>query len=159
MDSTESFSMKDIILRFRPPRIAICLMAFAGLLYWFVPVLRRSFFSCPGCAVVALIAGFGVMMWAWNDFRREKNPICPTETAVTLIRSGPFRFSRNPMYLGMELMLLMPFLWSGAIFFLLPAALFFGIIHLVFIPYEEERMKQTFKGDYGTYRARVRRWL
>ena len=151
--------MKDAIVRLKPPRIAIFLMAAASLLYWFGPVVRLWPFSCPGFGVAASIAGFGVMMWAWNEFRRQKNPVHPTATAVTLVRSGPFRFSRNPMYLGMELMLLAPFLCSGSLFFFLPPAFFFGIIHLIFIPYEEERMEHTFKEDYDVYRAQVRKWL
>ena|SRR5208283_2550564 len=158
-NSRESFSMKDAILRLRPPRIAIFLVAVASLSYCFAPVVRLSPFSCPGCGVAALTAGFGVMMWAWSEFRREKNPICPTAAPVTLVRSGPFRFSRNPMYQGMELMLLAPFLWSGSLFFFLAPAVFFGIIHFIFIPYEEQRLNHTFKEDYNAYRAQVRRWV
>jgi protein-S-isoprenylcysteine O-methyltransferase Ste14 len=62
-------------------------------------------------------------------------------------------------YLGMELMLLAPFLWWGSLFFLLPPALFFAIIHLIFIPYEEERLHHTFKEDYNAYSEQVRRWV
>jgi protein-S-isoprenylcysteine O-methyltransferase Ste14 len=134
-------------------------MVATSLAYWFAPVVRLSLFSCHSCGVAALTAGFGVMMWAWSEFRQKKNPICPTATAVTLVRSGPFRFSRNPMYLGMESMLLAPLLWSGSLSFFLPPAVFFGIIHFIFIPYEEERLEHTFKEDYGAYSAKVRRWI
>lgn len=151
--------IKDTILKLRPPRIAMSLMAVAGLFYWLVPVARLSLFSCPGCGLVALGSGFGVMMWAWGMFQREKNPICPTATARTLIRSGPFRFTRNPMYLGMILMLLWPFLWTGCPVFLFPPTAFFGIIHNFFIPYEENSLGHSFSEDYAAYKGMVRRWI
>jgi protein-S-isoprenylcysteine O-methyltransferase Ste14 len=63
------------------------------------------------------------------------------------------------MYLGMELMLLAPLLWSGSLILFIPPAVFSGIIHIIFIPYEEERLDHTFKEDYDVYKGQVRRWL
>ena len=60
----------------------------------------RGLAMCIKCGVLLSGAGFGVMMWAWWQFRQRGNPICPTEGAHEVISAGPYRVTRNPMYLG-----------------------------------------------------------
>lgn len=151
--------MINKIITLRPPRIAAALMLIAGILYWTVPVLHLTFWSSPLVGSIFAGAGFVVMLWAWAEFRRFNNPICPTARAATMIRSGPFRVTRNPMYLGMLLMLLSPSIWLGSPFLLLPALAFFGIMSFIFIPYEESRMELQFQDGYKGYRTEVRRWV
>lgn len=151
--------MRERLLRLRPPRIALALLAGAALLARWVPGLSHRWWSCPLAGVLALVAGFVVMMWAWLLFRRLGNPVCPTAGALTLIRSGPYRFSRNPMYLGMLLMLLAVFCWRGNPVFLAPPLLFFALLRGVFIPFEEAGLQQAFPEGFPRYRAATRRWL
>ncbi len=151
--------MKDRILNLRPPRIAMALVALTGLIYGAFPVIRFSLWDSVWCALVAFLLGFVVMMWGWLEFQRKHNPICPTATPVTLIDSGPFRLSRNPMYLGMLLMLMSPAIGLGAPLFLLPPMLFYGVMDFVFIPHEEEVMRGLFRQDFTDYANSTRRWL
>ncbi len=92
-------------------------------------------------------------------FQKCKTPIKPTETPAAMVTDGPYRVTRNPMYLGFVIMLLGAAVWVGTLpMFLAPAA-FFLIISLVYIPREEEKMEKIFGQGYRDYKKRVRRWL
>lgn len=151
--------MRRHLLGLRPPRIAGFLLIVAALLYGLRPPLRHHWWFLPGAAALTFSAGCGIMLWAWLLFRRRQNPVCPTARAVTFIRSGPYRLSRNPMYLGMLLMLLAVFVWLGSPVFLAPPLLFFLILQLVFIPFEEERLAQVFPEEFPAFLSHTRRWL
>ena len=151
--------MRHKVIKMRPPRIAIVLLATCGLLYWLIPSLRTYFWYCPGLGITIFTFGLGLMMWAWVTFKSLKNPICPTATAITLIRTGPFRYSRNPMYLGMLIMLISVFIWTGAPIFIAPPVLFFAIIQIFFIPFEEARLADIFKDEYMEYEVATGRWI
>ena len=73
--------------------------------------------------------------------------------------TGPFRFTRNPMYLGITIMLLGIAVAVGSPAMLIAPMGFFAIMSLVFIPYEEGRLREFFPKDYLDYTQRVRRWL
>jgi protein-S-isoprenylcysteine O-methyltransferase Ste14 len=109
--------------------------------------------------VACLVGGFAMMMWAWALFNAKKTAICPTSEASTLIEKGPFHFTRNPMYLGMILMLCgISFLMGSFIIFAAPIA-FFITVNYVFIPVEEQNMERIFGSRFNEYRQQVRRWL
>lgn len=152
-------TIKEKVVKIRPPRIAVSLMGVAGIIYGFFPAMRSSFWRCLWGGFGVLLLGTAVMLWAWAEFQGKDNPIRPTDTPVTLIRSGPFRFSRNPMYLGMLLMLLSPLAALGSPLFLFPPLVFFGVIDFVFIPYEEKTLEALFKEAFSSYSGSVRRWL
>jgi len=67
--------------------------------------------------------------------------------------------SRNPIYLGMVLMLVGCAIYAGTLLFYLVAALYFAIINIVFCPYEEQKMQGTFGEEFLAYKRSVRRWL
>jgi len=147
------------LVRLRPPRIALVLLGLGVGLHFLVPQAYRGDFSCWACGIAGIAAGFSLMLWAWALFRRVGTPIRPTERAATLVRSGPFRVSRNPMYLGMLLMLAGVAAWVGSFPMLLPPISFLAIVSAVFIPHEEARLREIFGDDYASYARRVRRWL
>ena len=105
--------------------------------------------------------GAGILLngWAVGLFRTKKTTIKPFEVSSDLLMEGPFRFSRNPMYLCMILIL------SGAVFFfnnftsiMAPFAMFITL-NFEFIPYEEQMLEEKFGKTYVDYKSRVRRWL
>src|SRR5262245_54720550 len=112
----------------------------------------------PGAALT--VVGVGLSAWAALTFRRHRAEIGPSsETHSTLVASGPFRFSRNPMYLGALAVGVGAALLAGAWpMWLVPAALFL-LQNSVIIPFEERSMERTFGDAYRDYRSRVRRWI
>jgi len=106
-----------------------------------------------------LIIGFLTRVWATFYFYKERMKVISLSPQRTLITSGPYAFSRNPLYLG------------GNVFVFLGAALLFGslaavlitLIHFPFIDLfvrrEEKQLERDFGDDWLQYRRRVRRWL
>ena len=110
---------------------------------------------------VALIAiGLLSMFWAVFVFRRagtELNPMSPTNKE--LVVAGPFRLTRNPMYLGIVLVSLGIAFSSGSLPMFAVPILAFATANWVHIPYEEAKMRRQFGSAYDSYTAKVRRWL
>jgi protein-S-isoprenylcysteine O-methyltransferase Ste14 len=136
------------LINFRPPQLAWILIGLSAGLHFVLPSSYRGQFSCWVCGAIAIGIGFGLMMWAWALFRQTGTPIRPTERAAALVRSGPFRFSRNPMYLGIVIMLLGIAAWVGSFPMLIATVGFFVFMRAVFIPYEEARLHEAF-GEYS----------
>jgi protein-S-isoprenylcysteine O-methyltransferase Ste14 len=111
-------------------------------------------------AVVLVILGIALAVTAAMLFRREGTEIEPTSAANRkLVTSGPFRFTRNPMYLGLVIVTLGIAFWVGAWpMFLAPVAIF-ATANWVHIPFEEAKMRRQFGDAFDTYGRRVRRWI
>ena len=146
-------------MRIVPPVIALLCLLGASALQWLLPNWRFRF---PGQAVagglVALV-GIACAVLASRAFRRRETTISPHGTPTALVTEGPFRYTRNPMYLGMLLLLLgLAIGFGGLMLFAAPVA-FFAIISVTQIPAEEARLLAIFGDEYTAYRARVRRWI
>jgi len=72
---------------------------------------------------------------------------------------GPFKFSRNPMYIGLVNVSLGVSLLFGTVIFLLAPILLFLTLNFYNIPYEEKKMEKIFGKEYLEYKKKVRRWL
>jgi len=123
----------------------------------FVPLPMHA--SLPFAAAVTGTIGFLLMLRAWWSFKRVDTAICPTDSATTLVTHGVFSVTRNPMYLGIILMLLGLALVTGSAPFYIAAAGYGVVMDRVFCPYEEEKSAAEFGQEYLDYLNRVRRWL
>lgn len=110
-----------------------------------------------GAVVFAI--GAGIAAWGLWAFRKARTTTVPGEESSQLVTSGPYRFTRNPMYVG----LIMAYVGEAGILrqlgplLLLPLVV--AYVHWVVIPLEESTLAQVFGVHYERYRARVRRWL
>ena len=130
--------------------VPICWLAFPGFSLIGFPE------SLLGLSVTAL--GTALVYRTWKLFMKHATPEDFSESTY-LVTEGPYRHSRNPMYLGMCLFLLGLALASGNPVSLVSPAFFLLVMHFRFIPYEERKMEKTFGKSYLDYRKRVRRWL
>ena len=103
----------------------------------------------------------GILIIAWPilAFLRASTGVVPFSPATSLVTGGLYRFTRNPMYLGMSLILLGGALHAGSLGALLPVPLFPIVIQQRFILAEEQFLESTFGAEYLTYCTQVRRWL
>jgi protein-S-isoprenylcysteine O-methyltransferase Ste14 len=92
-------------------------------------------------------------------FRRAGTHPQPWRPATALVTTGPYRFTRNPMYLGFTLLYLGISLWVNTVWPLLLLPLILLTIQYGVVTREEAYMERCFGDDYRTYRSRVRRWL
>jgi protein-S-isoprenylcysteine O-methyltransferase Ste14 len=107
------------------------------------------------CVLLPFVLGFAAL----RAMRRARTSVIPYRPTTALLTGGPYRLSRNPMYLAMVvqyvgLALLLDSLWAIV---LLPLALV--VVHVTVIKREERYLEQRFGEDYRSYKARVRRWL
>lgn len=147
------------MLGYKPPRIAMALLLSAIVLQLAAPSVFPVVPSLPAAGFVAALSGFGIMLRAWWLFRQQATAICPTAKSTALITTDVYRLTRNPMYLGIALMLLGVAMATGSLPCYAATLLFFLIIDFVFCPFEEARLGETFGNEYARYRKAVRRWL
>jgi protein-S-isoprenylcysteine O-methyltransferase Ste14 len=105
-------------------------------------------------AIGAIIAG-----WSWTIFRRAGTTRVPGESSSTLVTWGPYRFSRNPMYVGLAVAYLGEAAMLRQLWPVLLLPLVLAYLNWTVIPLEESRLHETFKDGYDHYRHRTRRWL
>ena len=108
---------------------------------------------------VMVMAGLLLLVLANRLFLRDKTDAIPFRNVTALVTDGIYRFTRNPMYLGMALILLGCAVTLGAATTLLVPPLFMVIIEWRFIRPEEELLRGLFPDDFPAYCRRVRRWL
>ena len=109
--------------------------------------------------LVLLSAGLALIAWAMVTFRSANTPVMPFRPARLVVRTGPFRYTRNPIYLGMTsaylgLSLVANQAWPVV---LLPIVLV-ALTRLV-IEHEERHLIEAFGTEYEAYQSHVRRWL
>jgi protein-S-isoprenylcysteine O-methyltransferase Ste14 len=111
-------------------------------------------------AVALTVLGVALIVAAAALFRREGTELNPSSTTNRkLVTSGPFRFTRNPMYLGLMIVTLGIAFWVGAWpMFLAPVATF-ATTNCVFVPFEEAKMRNQFGEAFDAYAGKVRRWI
>ena len=110
-----------------------------------------------GQGLIAL--GVALTALALSEFRRHQTPPIPGRHAAALIRTGPFRWSRNPIYLADALMLTGAVLWMGAWLGLLLVPGFIFVLTKRFILPEEARLSTDFGEEFAAWAAATRRWL
>ena len=147
------------IIDYRPPRIAMSLTVMAALAHWLLPGMETNLFNNRVPGLITGVTGFSIMMRGWWLFRINQTAICPTAPATFLVTGGIYRFTRNPMYLGICLMLFGLAMYTGGLPFYLTAVLFFLIINTYFCPYEENKLTDAFGDQYQNYQRSVRRWI
>lgn len=141
-----------------PTYFLLSLLAFVGL-HVAVPIGRVSF---PGSSLVGALlitAGVGFNVSASRLFERRGIAIRPGMRSSVLATGGLFRISRNPMYLGIALILVGAALAFGSLPGVVVAGLFVVMMTRDFIRYEEALLEAEFGEEYAEYRGRVRRWL
>jgi len=108
-----------------------------------------------------LLVGGGLLLIALAamEFRRHKTTIVPHETPARLIRSGIFRRTRNPIYLGDALILAGLILRWDAVLSLPLVPVFVWIIEKRFVIPEENRMRRIFRAEFARYCEKTRRWV
>ncbi len=105
-----------------------------------------------GCAVLVFLLSF-------REFRAAGTSVRGSERSTVIVRTGPYRFSRNPIYLAFILLVLGLSVWLNNLWLLVTLVPAVGLIAIVVIPREERFLERNFHEQYASYKATVRRWL
>ncbi|MEO0971935.1 MAG: isoprenylcysteine carboxylmethyltransferase family protein [Pseudomonadota bacterium] len=136
-------------------------LAMWGVARWGLASLSFTMPLQKSVALVLIVAGLTLDGLALVGFFRARTAITPLqpEKASTLVQGGLYRFTRNPMYLGLLVVLSGWALWLGNPVNLLGLVLFVVLINRWQIAPEEQALRHKFGADYDAYCERVRRWL
>jgi len=150
------------LLKFRavPPAWILPSILLGWALHHWLPIL--VWLPSPWRYVLAAAAwttSLVITGQAARTLARHETTIYPNGESTALVTSGIYRHTRNPMYLGMALIVLGAAFLMGSLSALLAVAFFCATIRGLFIRGEEERLEGWFGEEYRHYRRRVRRWL
>jgi protein-S-isoprenylcysteine O-methyltransferase Ste14 len=142
----------------RPPIIFLCAIVLGIVLnrVWplhFMPGNARLL--GPFVTVCAIV----LFLLSYREFRRAGTPVPGSRPSTAIVRTGPYRFSRNPIYLAFILLVLGLSFWLNNLWLLVTLVPAFALIAMVVIPREERFLERNFDEQYSSYKARVRRWF
>ena len=149
-------------VRILPPILFLAVLVAAFLLQW-VWSLRmvpgELVLMVRAIGMVLVVLAFALGLSAVSRFRKAGTNVSPLEPVTVLVLEGPYRFTRNPMYLGFVLLTtgvagIANSLWP--IVLLVPALV---ILQRGVIEPEERFLERKFGAEYRVYKARVRRWI
>ena len=123
------------------------------------PIDRPSLAITLGVTLIGAAAWLALDGAAMLHFRRAETSMVPFNPTTALVTSGPYRFTRNPMYLGMAFLYVAVALASGVIWALAVLPVVIALVDRLVIAREEPYLERKFGQSYRDYRVRVRRWL
>ncbi|HJX49851.1 MAG TPA: isoprenylcysteine carboxylmethyltransferase family protein [Candidatus Nanoarchaeia archaeon] len=142
-----------------PPTFFYFGIFFIILLHFIFPFFRIITYPYNLIGIGFVIIGVLLNTWAWLLFIKNKTTQNPFKQPNKFIKIGVYKFSRNPMYLGMLLILIGMSVLSGKLITFSIPLLFWVIINKWYVPIEEKIMEKRFKKDYSKYKDDVRRWI
>lgn len=145
--------------RITPPLYLFASLILMWLLNRYWPLYRYLHEPWTYLGIVPVLAGIAVAMVSARRFLHAKTGIVPFDKATTLVTGGFYRHTRNPMYLGLFMILIGVALMMGSLASLLPVWLFMLVIRYNFVAGEERFLEAAFGRDYLEFKHKVRRWF
>lgn len=106
------------------------------------------------------VTGGSILLWSfWNFLIQGRGTPAPIDPPKELVATGFYRYVRNPMYVGVLLIIVAHFLWFKFIGLIVYAVLAFLVVHLFVTLYEEPTLRKKFGASYEEYLRRVPRWI
>jgi protein-S-isoprenylcysteine O-methyltransferase Ste14 len=160
-DQAETSMVPEVANRgiMRPPLIYLGAIALGLLLHfaWTIRLVPPAV-SVPLGSTVVLVA-VALFLWAVRTFWTAGTPVPGNRPTTTIVRTGPYRYSRNPIYLSFSLLQLGVAFWVNSLWLLVTLMPAVALMSFVVIPREEHYLESRFPSDYLPYKASVRRWL
>lgn len=143
----------------RPPLVYLSAIALGLAIHalWPVHFVPSSLGTSVG--VVLTFVAIALFLSAVRTFRAAGTPVPGNRPTATIVGTGPYRFSRNPIYLAFSLLQLGLALWVNTLGLLITLVPAIALMSLVVIPREERYLEARFPSQYGPYKASVRRWF
>jgi len=139
-----------------PPVIALACLTMQFILYMMLP-LEVNLSLLLG--LIILISSVVLIVMAFRELQNNETTYVPDGEPERLVITGPFKFSRNPIYLGMFGILLASAFLMQSISALLIPILFLSIIQNTWIPHEEKKLKEKFPEEWAGYASSTKKWL
>ncbi|MEW8276480.1 MAG: isoprenylcysteine carboxylmethyltransferase family protein [Candidatus Thiodiazotropha taylori] len=147
----------DVILP--PPVIHIVSIGLGGVIGNYFPMPLPHWVILQWIGVMLSVMAIAITLWGMRVFQVSRNPVAPNQPVTRLMVSGPYRFTRNPLYLSLILLQLgvaLFFLNGWMVLLLAPVVVF---VRYYVVAREEAYLLRRFGTDYQAYQNRVRRWI
>jgi protein-S-isoprenylcysteine O-methyltransferase Ste14 len=143
----------------RPPLVYGAAMVMGLFLEcgWPLPFLPRPLAALLGSVLV--VVAVVVFAYAIRTFQTAGTPVPGNEPTTVIVRTGPYRWSRNPIYVAFSLFQLGIASWVNSVWLLATLIAAVALMAAVVIPREERYLERRFGADYVEYKRAVRRWL
>ena len=143
----------------RPPLLYVVSIALGAMLQFAVPLP-----FVPGTVNVALgaclvVLAIVVFTSSVAKFRAAGTPVPARRPTTAIVCTGPYRISRNPIYLAFSVLQLGIAIWANSLWLLATLVVAVSVINFMVIPREERYLEHKFGAEYLHYKADVRRWL
>jgi protein-S-isoprenylcysteine O-methyltransferase Ste14 len=122
-----------------------------------LPFLRGTLAMLLGAPLV--VVALTLFAYSVSTFRAAGTPVPARKPTTMIVRTGPNRFSRNPIYLAFSLLQLGIAIWANSLWLVATLGGAVVLIHYVVIPREEQYLERKFGALYLDYKVSVRRWL
>ena len=151
--------LKSVIHNIGVVILSLALAYLGTIIDWSLGIPRFTSSLVNVFGVLLVICGFLLRVWATTHFYVHKMRVISLQPQNSLITTGPYRYSRNPLYLGANV-----FCFFGAALLLgSPTAVLLTILHLPFVDLmirrEEKQLQRKFGEDFRIYKNKVRRWF
>lgn len=143
----------------RPPLVYLISLVTGALIQLAkpLPFLPGTLAVPIGASLVAV--AIALFSYSVAKFRAAGTPVPARKATTVIVRTGPYRFSRNPIYLAFSLLQFGIAIWVNSLWLLATLVGAVALIHWVVIPREEQYLERRFGAEYLDYKGSVRRWL
>ena len=156
---TKGHDHPDINRNIHPPLVMLAHLLAAFLLKWLIPLPFGFPKSFEWAGYIFVLCGVGLAFSAVSQFGKMQTTLDPHGSVSAIVTSGPYRFSRNPIYLGFVCTLIGLPLALGSYWGAILSPMLMVLMFQLVIKHEEAYLEDKFKDVYSSYKSRVRRWL
>jgi protein-S-isoprenylcysteine O-methyltransferase Ste14 len=140
----------------RPPLVYLASLAIGTLLQFAMPL---PFLPAPLLGAGLIVVALALLSYSIAEFRAAGTPVPARKPTRVIVRTGPYRISRNPIYLAYSLLQLGIAIWANSLWLVATLLGAVGVIDFFVIPREERYLEHKFGAEYLDYKDSVRRWL
>ena len=143
----------------RPPLVYLVALALGATIQYFQPLPFVPAALALPLGVALVVIAVVLFVWSVLTFKKAGTPVPGDKPTTTIVGAGPYRFSRNPIYLAFSLLVLGAAVWMNSVWLLATLVVAVALMHFVVIRREEEYLERKFGAQYLDYNRTVRRWL
>ena len=156
----KSLFIRNLIFTILQPGLVVGLFPYLIAGDKFKIVFHQPFGILQFAGIIIFLAGVALMLYCIYYFAIEgRGTLSPADPTKNLVVHGPYQFSRNPMYIGVMLILISEGIFFSSVTLWIYAAIVFIAFNIFIVLHEEPRLEEDFGTEYQQYRKSVRRWL
>jgi len=143
----------------RPPFVCLISLVSGTLIHIVAPLPFLPDTLAVPLGVLFVAVAIALFSYSVAKFRAAGTPVPARRPTMVIVRTGPYNFSRNPIYLAFSVFQLGIAIWVNSVWLLATLVGAVALIHYVVIPREEQYLERKFGAQYLDYKVSVRRWL